>query len=365
MKSIILIVDDNPENLSVLGNLLSRNDRSLIFAQNGTMALDFAKRKGPDLILLDIMMPNMDGFEVCRKLKQDIKLLDIPIIFLTAKIEQDDVVTGLRLGAVDYVTKPFNQEELLTRVNTHLELQTTKKELIIALAEKEEALATKNKFFSIIGHDLGNLFNGLLGFTSLLIEDDVEQEKKNDYIQNIFKAAEKGSDLLKNLLDWSKSQIGNMQVEPVLLVLKDVVSRNVDFLDTKAEAKNITLSFEIQNDIIVFADLNMLNTVIRNLLSNAIKFTKPNGTIKITSEKLGNLIELSIIDDGVGIKTEDINKLFQINMTYTTIGTAEEVGNGLGLILCKEFIEKNGGTIGVESEFGKGSRFYIRIPINA
>ena len=362
MKTIILIVDDNPENLSILGKLLGRNDRNLIFAKNGITALDFAKRKNPDLILLDIMMPKMDGFEVCRRLKQDAILADIPIIFLTAKIEPEDIVAGLRLGAVDYITKPFSQEELFTRVNTHIELQATKKALMIALAAKEEALTTKDRFFSIISHDLSNLFNGLLGFTSLLVEGDVQEKKKEYYIQNLFQATETGYDLLKNLLEWSKSQTGKIEVNTVSIILKDIVFKNIDLYKAKAEAKSIVLSVKIKNDIVVFADLNMLDTVIRNLLSNAIKFSKPDSVIKIISEKFEELIELSIIDDGVGIEKEDINELFKIDKIYTTVGTNEEIGNGLGLILCKEFIEKNGGTIGVESEIGKGSRFYIRIP---
>jgi two-component system sensor histidine kinase ChiS len=147
-KRTILLVDDNPKNLGILGTVLAESERSLYFATNGALALDIAKNKHPDLILLDIMMPDMDGFEVCRRLKQDPLLAEIPIIFLTAKTEKDDVITGLELGAVDYVTKPFNKKELLTRVNTHIELQATRDELKEALIAKENALkqlAEQNK----------------------------------------------------------------------------------------------------------------------------------------------------------------------------------------------------------------------------
>jgi DNA-binding response OmpR family regulator len=139
----ILIVDDNPENLSVLGNILGKKNHNLIFAQNGVVALKIVKNRKPSLILLDIMMPNMDGFEVCRQLKQDAILAEIPVIFLTAKTETEDVVAGLKLGAVDYVTKPFNQEELLARVNTHLELKMAKEELRAAFIAKKRSVGDK------------------------------------------------------------------------------------------------------------------------------------------------------------------------------------------------------------------------------
>lgn len=363
----ILIVDDNPENLSVLGNILGKKNHNLIFAQNGVVALKIVKKRKPSLILLDIMMPNMDGFEVCRQLKQDAILAEIPVIFLTAKTETEDVVAGLKLGAVDYVTKPFNQEELLARVNTHLELQMAKEELRAAFIAKKEALATKDKLFSIIAHDLGNLFNALLGFSSLLAgKDDVtlSEVEKEEYSKDILQIADRGYNLLKNLLEWSKSQTGRMQVKPVAINLPNLIEHNIQLLQENAKAKNINLLAHFDEEASsVLADRNMFDTVMRNLLSNAIKFTPPSGEIQIFSKKVtDNLIEISVCDTGVGIKAEDIEKLFRVDVTHTTLGTAKEVGNGLGLILCQEFAEKCGGTLGVESEEGKGSRFYVRLP---
>ncbi|MDM8565297.1 hybrid sensor histidine kinase/response regulator [Candidatus Halobeggiatoa sp. HSG11] len=358
-QQTILIVDDNPENLALLGNILTKKDYILGFASNGTTALNIAHKKCPDLVLLDVMMPDVDGFEVCKQLKQDTMLADIPIIFLTAKTEKDDVIAGLKLGAVDYVTKPFNEMELLTRVNTHLELQATKKEL-------RESLATKDKFFSIVAHDLNNAFSGLIGLTSALTDNNIQHtaERKDEYIQYLHQAAEKGYNLLTNLLQWSRSQTGSIQINPVVISLQYIVHKNVQLLQEKAKVKNINLFSQLDEDALsMFADVSMLDTVIRNLLSNAVKFTNPYGVIKVTSEKSDNMVELSIIDDGVGIEFDDIDKLFRMDISHSTIGTDKETGNGLGLMLCKEFIEKNGGVIGVESEIGKGSRFYVRLPI--
>jgi len=358
-KKTVLIVDDNPENLAFLGKMVVENGWSPGFAPDGVTALDAVKKKLPDLILLDIMMPNMDGFEVCKQLKQDATLAEIPIIFLSAKADEDDVIAGLELGAVDYVTKPFKKKELITRVNTHLELQAAKEEL-------RKALATKDKLFSIIAHDLGNLFNGLVGFSSILTGKTrvvISDSQKKEYSQDILQMAEKGLNLLTNLLNWSRSQIGSLKINPETINLQYLVNQNIELIQEKAKTKNINLFSQIDADASsLFADVNLLNTVVRNLLSNAVKFTPSLGEIKICSKKVNNLIEISVSDTGVGIEAEYIDKLFRIDVIHTTPGTAQEEGNGLGLILCQELVEKLGGTLEVESEVGKGTRFYMRFP---
>ena len=364
-KQTVLIVDDNPENLGVLGDIVAGNGYIPGFASNGATALATVKNKHPDLILLDIMMPDMDGFEVCQQLKQDATLADIPIIFLTAKTEKEDVIAGLKLGAVDYVTKPFNPEELLTRVNTHLKLQAAKEELREALVEKEKALATKDKLFSIIGHDLGNIFNGLQGLAELLVsgkETQFNVKTREDSLQILMQEARNGYDLLTNLLNWSRSQTGRLQTNPTTIFLRYLMVRNVEIQHEKAYRKGIDLVTDVDEKLSAFADVNMLDTVLRNLISNAIKFTQESGTVRIIAEQIeDNLVEISVSDTGVGIKSEDIDKLFQVNIIRTA-GTSGEKGNGLGLVLCQELVEQCGGTIGVESEVGKGSRFYVRLP---
>ncbi len=361
----ILIVDDNPENLGVLGNIVSENGYIPGFATNGTLALTSIKEESPDLILLDIMMPDIDGFEVCRRLKKDATLAEIPIIFLTAKTEKDDVIAGLELGAVDYVTKPFNKKELIARVNTHLELQAAKQDLREALAVKEEAIATKDKLFSIIGHDLGNIFCGLQGFAELLADQEIQFDAKEreDNIQMLIQAATNGYDLLTNLLNWSRSQTGSLQANPTTIVLRDSIYRHVELQDNKAARKEIEIVADVDEKIFVFADKNMLDTIMRNLISNAIKFTAASGTIRVTAKQIEEkLVEISVADTGIGIKPKDFEKMFKIN-NLRNYGTNNERGNGLGLVLCKDLMEKCGGMIGVESEVGKGSRFYLRLPI--
>lgn len=225
----------------------------------------------------------------------------------------------------------------------------------------KDANASKEKFFSIVAHDLGNLFNGLIGVSELLIAREPTAEEKEKFLPLILQTSIQGHDLLTNLLEWSKVQTGRIKAQPVTIDLKSLVELTIEFLDSQAEQKKISMVSYIDQTS-VLADENMLDTVLRNLLSNAIKFTPQNGKVEISSINTGGEVEISIKDNGVGIKPENIDKLFQIDVTHSTRGTANEKGNGLGLILCQEFVEKNSGTIGVESEVGKGSRFYIRLP---
>jgi CheY-like chemotaxis protein len=228
------------------------------------------------LILLDIMMPDMSGFKVCEKLKQDASTKDIPVIFLTAHTETENVIKGFQLGAVDYVTKPFRDKELITRVETHLKLKATEEQLREKLEELKEANATKDKFFSIIAHDLKNMFNGLVGLSSILTSHQVSANKNETFLQLIQQTSENGFDLLENLLEWSRMQTGKIKAQPRTLHLEVIVNHNIELLVNQAKQKNINMVSHVEKTE-VFADEYMLNTVFRNLLSNAVKFTPANG----------------------------------------------------------------------------------------
>ena len=362
---MILLVDDNLQNLKVLGNMLQETGYHLLFAKNGIQALEAVRNRKPDLILLDIMMPDLDGFEVCRQLKQNVQTNDIPIIFLTARVEPEDIIKGLELGAVDYVTKPFNHKELISRVKTHLELKVAREELARKVEELNQANATKEKLLSIISHDLVNLFNSLINLSNLLTEPEkpLSIEQKDKYLLMISQSSNQGYHLLRNLLDWLRNQMGTLKIVPTTVNLKPLVERNIEFLSSQAKNKNITLGSTINSETWVLADPNMLDTVIRNLLANAIKFTPRDGEVNISAQERDTIMEISVIDTGIGIKREDLQQIFQ-SSHHTTIGTGNEKGTGIGLNLCKEFVEKNAGKIGVESEVGKGSRFYIQLPLS-
>ncbi|MBE9468126.1 MAG: PAS domain-containing protein [Bacteroidetes bacterium] len=234
------------------------------------------------------------------------------------------------------------------------------------LKKNEERLkelnATKDKFFSIIAHDLINPMGNILNLSELLSEkfSDYNDEQKNEFIKNINETSKHTYNLLLNLLEWSRTQTNRIKFAPQIFSIDEIVINNFDLMKSVAEAKNISLISNLNPDHKIFADKNMITTVMRNLISNAIKFNQ-NGKITISSFKEDENIKISVIDTGLGIKKENLNKLFRIEENFSTKGTSGEKGTGLGLILCKEFVEKNSGKIWVESEVGKGSKFIITL----
>jgi signal transduction histidine kinase len=228
--------------------------------------------------------------------------------------------------------------------------------------------ATKDRFFNIIAHDLKNPFNAIIGFASLLTDEwnDFDDDDKIAMISSIKSSSEGAYELLMNLLEWSRLQVGKINFEPEFIDYESLIRLNFSLLRTAAEKKNIKLVSTGLCDKMVWADPNMIKTVIRNLLTNAIKFTPANGTITINCHKnhdYPGMILISIQDNGIGMSHAEIKTLFSLNDSQSKTGTDGETGTGLGLILCKEFVEKNKGKIWVESEHGKGSTFFIALPV--
>jgi two-component system, sensor histidine kinase and response regulator len=360
----ILIIDDIASNIQVVANLLKKNNYNISYAQSGKAGIEKANQTNFDLILLDIMMPEMDGFEVCHHIKKNKKTKDIPIIFLTAKTTEDSLKKGFEAGAVDFITKPFKSDELLARVNTHIQLKTVREILSATNIELQNANASKDKLLSIIAHDLRNPFSVLITFSKLLIDslDDFSKEDILNYLKTFYHTSKQGYNLLDNLLNWSKSQTGKIEVNTVVINLREIVEENVTLLYSQAQAKKIEMNNHVPENLMAAADLNMVLTVVRNLLSNAIKFTNEGGKIEIHGKSGNNHVEISVEDTGVGISPEDLEKIFRIDIKHSTSGTANERGSGLGLVLCKEFIEKNFGLLKASSEIGKGSRFWFTLP---
>jgi signal transduction histidine kinase len=356
-KPLIFIAEDEPTNLQVLYNILKKGNYRMAAAGNGKQALSMIPEACPDLILLDVMMPEMDGFEVCEQLKKTPGTKDIPVIFLTARVETTDVLKGFEVGAVDYVTKPFKPAELLSRIKTHLELKFAREKL-------KELNATKDKLFSIIAHDLRNPLQILLFSAELLCKhfDNFDADKKKEFINKIYVGTNQVSELLENLLEWSKSQRGVIKSHFEKINLGALVRENINLFKENAEKKNIRLRSDIDKGDYAFADRNMIRIVFRNLISNAIKFTDTGGQVKISASVSTEVVQVSVSDTGIGIPEDIISHLFRIDKQKSTLGTAKEKGSGLGLILCKEFIEKNNGAITVTSTPGEGSCFTVTLP---
>ena len=390
-KPEILIVDDIEHNIFTLRTLIEAHfDANLIEATSGEQVLRIINEQTIDLILMDVMMPGMDGFETARLIKNRPKTSNIPIIFISAYDPTQKLLEkGIAAGGFDYLTKPIDDNQLVYRLkmylrfikheflmNLHLrelnlklieeieERKTAEQTLQLSQKDLKSANAAKDKFFSIIAHDLKNPFNAIIGLATILLEDydSFSREEQKEFLLNIKSSAENTFRLLQNLLDWSQTQTGKIVFDPTEFFLNTIINEIYDLVKASADNKNIQMKMEIPISIQVFADKNMINTVIRNLLLNAVKFTKKGGLVKIMAQKIEDKVEISVADNGVGINPEKLGKLFSIDSNIASSGTAGEEGTGLGLILCKEFIEKNKGTIRVESQECIGSAFTITLP---
>ncbi len=360
----VLIVDDTPENLQVLGNVLMAEGLDVGFATSGERALEAVSFSLPDIILLDIMMPGMDGFEVCRQLKAKPESKDIPVIFLTALTRPDDIIKGFEAGGVDYVTKPFNPRELVARVFTQLELKLTRDQIKVQNRELVELNATKNKFFSIIAHDLRGPFMGLLGLSDILVKEyeKLTPDETAEFNHRIHESLKNQYSLLENLLQWANMQTGRVEYLPVRLQVTQIIRDVFGSLLNNAEAKSILLNNAANERHYITVDRVMIRSVFHNLISNAIKFTPNDGRIDVISIESDDSIIVKIKDNGIGMSEETIKKLFRIDMHHSTPGTNKEKGSGLGLILCREMAERNNGSISVFSRQGQGTVFSVELP---
>ena len=269
------------------------------------------------------------------------------------------------------MTDSNRAETLLKLIAPHaaaeLERRQAEQELKTSKLQLHELNATKDKFFSIIAHDLKSPFNTIVGFSDLLLEQirSNEYEEIEKYAEIILQSSYRAMDLLSNLLEWSRAQTGRLQFNPLQTNLYLLIRDAVDLLNETAQQKSITIQIKASKVLLGFADVGMIKSVLRNLLSNAIKFTYNGGVIEIVAEEKQNEIVVFVRDNGIGIRENEISKLFKIDETYSSPGTNSEKGTGLGLILSKGFIEKHAGKIWVESDHGKGSTFYFSIPSKA
>jgi signal transduction histidine kinase len=241
--------------------------------------------------------------------------------------------------------------------------------LLLLQEEKEiqikKLLSDKDAFFSIIAHDLRGSFSGILGLSEMLLEkeNNIVNKEREEFVQLIYQSSKNTFSLLENLLSWSQSQTGRIDFNPSKVEVNTIVSRTISLLTKHTELKNISIKSTIESEEFIIADANMLETIFRNLISNAIKFTNTNGQVTVSMIKESKQFIFSIKDNGVGISQEKMKKLFAIDSKKSTSGTHEELGTGLGLILCKDFVEKHQGAIWVDSEENQGSAFMFSIPV--
>ena len=361
----ILIVDDVVSNVLLLKILLTNEKYQVCTANCGNMCIEQAKAEKPDLILLDVMMPDITGFDAAQILKKDPETAHIPIIFLTALNNPSDLVHGFQVGASDFLTKPFNKEELVVRVFHQIKLVAATRIIERQNTELRATISNRDKMYSVIAHDLRSPMASIRMVLNLVVSamsPDIVGPELFELLDKANRESEEVHDLLDNLLKWTKSQTGRLNVVRQDLDLNDIIPGVVDIFEMIAATKKIKLDYQGGSaPIVVSADNDMLKTVVRNFMSNAIKFSSEGSSIEIILTTEGDFAKVCVRDHGVGIAPERLNTIF--NKGETTYGTGGEEGSGLGLQLCQDFARKNGGDCMVESVLGEGSTFSVLVPL--
>ncbi len=336
--SRILIVDDTPKNIQVLGTILKQEGYQINVARNGMQALEMVDKLPPDLILLDVMMPEMDGFETCKRLKSSSFSENIPIIFLTARTETEDIVRGFELGAIDYITKPFNAVELLVRVRTHLDLKFSKDMIEKVSNERKELL-------HVLCHDLANPFVSIIGLSEIITSYSKYKELKS----YILSAATNGLDLIGLVRDMRALEEHKLMLE--LFNLSEAIAESCSLLSSRFSKKNINVVINMDKSLNIWAErVSFINSVLNNILTNAVKFSYPGSEIRINAGKTGKGAEISVRDFGIGMPPELLRDIFDVKKTTSRPGTNEEIGTGFGMPLVKKFTDAYKGTIEVFSK---------------
>jgi signal transduction histidine kinase len=363
----VLIVDDDRLNIRVLGGILKADGYVLAEADSGESALALYANFRPDLVLLDVMLPGIDGFETCRRLKREHGDKSAPVIFITAKSQSDDVVEGLTAGGVDYLPKPFKPKEVLARIRTHLQNQILSEQRKMLVEQLKEANAAKNRFLGMAAHDLRNPLASIRGIAEFLREGAVGalSPEQLELIETIHGASQSMLDLVNELLDVATIEAGELKLNLDRHDLGDALARSVAMINREALKKKTHVIFEPPSQSVVLTiDAAKMRQVADNLLSNAIKYSPPGSTIRafVTLNAANSTCSFSVRDQGPGIPDGERDKLFKDFSRLSSKPTAGEKSTGLGLAICRKIVEAHHGMIVVENLAGGGCEFRVTLP---
>lgn len=353
----VVMVDDSSTTITILSKILKKHQILVTCYTDPHLFLKELPTLKVDLFLFDVMMPGINGMELCRIVKKEDAFKDIPVIFITGQSNTGSVIKGFEAGAVDYIKKPFDSHELLARVKTHLELRRSKEQL-------RTMNAAKDRFLSIIAHDIRNPLTYIIGVTSLFLTRDEpeEWEEIEEAMRNIYDSSGDVLNMLNNVLHWAKSQMGGISVHKEDINFYDIAERALAQIKNNADSKDIPMENHLDKTLELYADKTMMVIVLRNLLSNAVKFSRAGCKISIIASLESGEYVIGVKDRGCGISEENINKLFKVDTHFTTRGTNRESGSGLGLLLCKELIEKQDGKLWIKSTVDRGTTVYFKVP---
>ena len=412
MSVEILIVEDSPTQAQQLQHILERHGYQVTHASNGRLALEAAEQRKPGLIISDVVMPEMDGYELCRRVKADDGLGDVPVILVTTLSDPGDVIRGLECRADNFILKPYDKQYLISRVQFVLmnrmmrqsepgglaveiffngqrhiitadrlqilnlllstydaaiqrnkELSRAKEELATAKQEAERANLAKSNFVSRMSHDLRTPLNAILGFAQLLEMDSLSAEQRES-VQHIRRGGTHLLDLINEVLDLSRIEAGHLSLSCEAVAVGDAVRRVVELVEPLAAQRDIRIVVSPCEAHCLLADRSRLNQILLNLLSNAVKYNREGGRVMVTCEDVaGTRLRINVTDTGPGISPAKLSRLFQPFERLGADQTAIE-GTGLGLMVSKGLAQAMGGMIGVQSEVGRGSTFWVELPLS-
>lgn len=378
-KPRLLIVEDTPDNIHVLLDTL-KNEFAITIAKNGEQALSMVTPEAlPDLILLDVMMPGIDGYEVCQRLKRDPQTSDIPVIFITALSAECDEARGLGLGAVDYITKPFAPELVRARVRNQLHLHVARQRVEAQAAQlrqynqdlqhtvRELKLLheQRSELLGMAVHDLKNPLSAISGIASLLTMPSpgkMDEARRQHLLQTITRSTDHMLEIVNNMLAFEQLESGRVELNREPRDLADFAQMVVDLNQPIAVRKEIELEAELGHGCTASVDGPKIREAMDNLVSNAIKFSPQGKHVAVHLQQHNGHVSFTVKDEGPGLTEADREKLFGRFQKLSARPTGGESSTGLGLSITKRLVELHGGTIGVESEPGSGAAFTIQLP---
>ncbi len=356
----VLVIDDDPDLIKSLERVLFDNNYVVYSATSGKEASSKLYSINPDIILLDMKMPDMDGFQICQDIKKDPGFDDVPVIILIETPEPEFMIKSFDSGAVDYIVKPINTKVLLVRIETHLKLKNYQERL-------KEVNMIKMKFFSIMTNDIKDSLIGVKGLANFLVQDLEDSSSNSSEGIKMAKILREDSkqlyELLENLIDWASIETGQADVKPENINISEFVEKNIAVYSGNIAHKQLKVNCNCPGDITLKSDPAALKIIFLKILSNAIKYSNENGLIEINVFRKNSKCIFEVIDNGVGMDSDVVENIFKLDTPHPkTIGTADEKGTGLGLIICNSLIERLSGSISIESKKFRGVKVTFELP---
>jgi signal transduction histidine kinase len=363
----VLVVDDDRINARILSAILKSEGYALAVADSGERALELYAQFQPHLVLLDVMLPGIDGFETCRRLRQTFGETRAPIIFITAKSESDDIVEGLTAGGVDYLPKPFKPNEVVARIRVHLHNQFLAEQQQLLVQQLSKANAAKNKFLGMAAHDLRNPLASIRGIAEFLRDGAVGplSVDQRDLVQTIHAASQSMLELVNELLDLATIEAGELKLRLEPQRLDELVAKSVSMISREAAKKETRVVFEPRPAVTLQVDGAKMKQVIDNLLSNAVKYSPPGSIVHafVEIDAASNTCSFAVRDEGPGIPDDERHKLFKDFSRLSIQPTGGEKSTGLGLAICRKIVDAHRGTIIAKNLPVRGCEFRVTLPL--